>query len=252
MALMNYSLPFGGIGPTTNNWGTIATGLQAPHANAVNGLIYDPAAHQQQDPSASYGPDYYRNNPYAPPHSHTQSNFRNQNYLPPHPTIAHYSQQRGPPQVTPTRTYGENSYSNTGRGSVKNGVSTSTTTTIAQSQFNFNEYSRNSQPASFNTRPTVSRPATQRPTSTTQSRLNQQTRPASSAGKTSENEDKESGGIPGRPSGYVKVQGGQGKNTHTVAVLDYDDDEEDGAVEDDEYYDAADGLNPNSGKSFLL
>lgn len=96
MSLVNYSLPFGGIGTPT--WATLSP-LQSHQATAVNNLLYGPAGHQETDSISSQTgqtPDqYYKNNPYAPPPSHQSTQYRtrnnnnrnNNNYLPPPPPL---------------------------------------------------------------------------------------------------------------------------------------------------------------------
>jgi hypothetical protein len=139
MAIVNYTLPFGGV--QAQNWATISP-LHNQHANAVNDLLYGPVGHQEDDQQDDDG--YYKNSPYAPPqtppHHHQQyrhapnsnnnnNNNNNNNYLPPHPTYQqHPSTLKAQPTVEqhhtsmPTRatsngyqkqgrTYGEGSYS---------------------------------------------------------------------------------------------------------------------------------------------
>lgn len=227
MALINYTLPFGSVGPSSMSWSTIATGLQTPRADAVNGLLYDPADHQPQ-PSQQYNSNGYYNDPYAPPYQRSQFSGHSNHYLPPQPTTR-------PPQtpfsgrssssssvgggggyrtpVQPTRSYSEGSYSS------RQGPEKDTRGTYYE-QVN---YRTDSAPASFsNTRTTPSKP--------TLSRTSNRPRDESTDSSSTD-------AIPERPRGYVKVQGGQGKKTQTVAVVDYDEEES----EEDEYYDAEDG-----------
>ncbi|XP_020799104.1 protein spaetzle 3 [Drosophila serrata] len=77
MALTNFSLPFGALGQP---WGVTLAPLHPIHqlASNTNNLLYSPADHQQQQPHqqqqqqqspADTNPDFYKNNPYAPPQS---------------------------------------------------------------------------------------------------------------------------------------------------------------------------------------
>lgn len=229
MALINYTLPFGNVGPAGMNWGTIATGLQTPRADAVNGLLYDPADHQPEQSQQITNNAYYRNDPYAPPaYQRSQYNGQSNHYLPPRPTTrpTFSRTQNGNKntgsstgfheQVPPTRSYNEGSYSrpvqeNDGRSSFFEQVN----------------YRTDSEPASFSqARTTPSKP--------TPSRTTNRGRVSTTVDNNNNNPD----AIPNRPGGYVKVQSGQGKKTQTVAVLDYDDDDE---SEDDDYFDAENG-----------
>lgn len=271
MALMNYTLPFGGIGPVAPNWGTLSTGFQpSPHANAVNGLLYDPAAHQEAHPPLN--PEYYPNNPYAPPPTMRQFTRRNNNYLPPHPSVQRtttktyhasgYSEHQTPQhQLHTTRTYSESTYSRPPSSA------SSTTTTLSQPKstqyFNNNNQhpfsssthhkpstgvnnnnqrniiSNNNSNNNLNTQTTRARPTVnrQRTSSTPFSSSNSNNNNGRTTPSISNNNNRGIGdqdGIPERPGGYVKVQAGQGKNTQNVAVIDYDTDEE------DEYFDDTD------------
>lgn len=273
MALMNYSLPFGApIGPSGPNWSTLASGFQpatVQHANAVNGLIYDPAAHQQVHPPLA--PDYYPNNPYAPPPPLRQPQFTaSNNYLPPHPspqshhnraptTTKHtgYPHSTQPhPQFPTTRTYGESSYSrpsstNSGGSNQQKG----TQYFNSENPFNNNNNRGNSNVYTTTTTnqrpsntPTRQRPASDtkvntsnnnsRQTSTNNNNSNQNTKQATNnLGSNKNNNNKNTpstGPIPERPGGYVKVQAGTGQKTQNVAVLDYDEDDEDEYYYDDE------------------
>uniref|UniRef100_A0A6P4FPC1 Chromatin modification-related protein eaf-1 n=1 Tax=Drosophila rhopaloa TaxID=1041015 RepID=A0A6P4FPC1_DRORH len=69
MALTNFSLPFGALGQP---WGVTLAPLHPIHqlASNTNNLLYSPADHQQQSPAeAAADPEYFKNNPYAPPQS---------------------------------------------------------------------------------------------------------------------------------------------------------------------------------------
>ncbi|EDV59270.1 protein spaetzle 3 [Drosophila erecta] len=69
MALTNFSLPFGALGQP---WGVTIAPLHPIHqlASNTNNLLYSPADHQQQTPAeAAADPEYFKNNPYAPPQS---------------------------------------------------------------------------------------------------------------------------------------------------------------------------------------
>ncbi|KAH8273637.1 hypothetical protein KR018_005544 [Drosophila ironensis] len=69
MALTNFSLPFGALGQQP--WGVTLAPLHPIHqlASNTNNLLYSPADHQQQSAAEAAGnpPDYFKNNPYAPP-----------------------------------------------------------------------------------------------------------------------------------------------------------------------------------------
>lgn len=235
MALINYTLPFGNMGPAGMNWGTISTGLQTPRADTINGLLYDPADHQaeqsRQFPNlgGNSGGGYYRNDPYAPPYQRSQYDGQSNHYLPPQPTTRSpyrsagadgdggYSRHQVAP---PTRSYGESSYS---RQVQENNAQTS--------YFEQVNYRTDSAPASFSqARPAPTKPSAGRGSGPPRSKVDTGSTVTGS-------------GIPERPGGYVKVQGGQGKKTQAVAVIDYDEDESD----DDEYYDADGGSNGGAG-----
>ncbi|XP_039487754.2 protein spaetzle 3-like [Drosophila santomea] len=69
MALTNFSLPFGALGQP---WGVTIAPLHPIHqlASNTNNLLYSPADHQQQTPAeAAADPEFFKNNPYAPPQS---------------------------------------------------------------------------------------------------------------------------------------------------------------------------------------
>uniref|UniRef100_A0A336M1B0 CSON007138 protein n=1 Tax=Culicoides sonorensis TaxID=179676 RepID=A0A336M1B0_CULSO len=264
MALMNYSLPFGApIGPSGPNWNQLASGFQPVQANAVNGLIYDPALHQQVHPPLA--PDYYQNNPYAPP-AQSASQVRqynnnprtNNNYLPPHrptttkthPGYPHSTQPH--PQFPTSRTYAESSYSSRTPTNNNNGQNQQKNTQYFNSENpylntnNNNNNNKNGYPTTSQQRPSSSTPSRQRPASqNNNSNNNRQTINSQNTNKqTSSNNNKNNnnnsnksnpsskGAIPERPGGYIKVQAGEGKNTQNVAVIDYDTDDE-----DDYYYD---------------
>lgn len=119
MSIVNYTLPFGGLGG--QSWSATISPIQQ-HATAVNNLLYGPAGHQDTDLEPDGTDDeYYKNNPYATPsHRVTQQNYRRNNneYLPPVPiqynTQSTRSQTRSQyqTQTAKPRTYGEGSYSN--------------------------------------------------------------------------------------------------------------------------------------------
>lgn len=218
MALINYTLPFGNIGPAGMNWGTIATGLQTPRAAAVNGLLYDPADHQPEQ-GRQYngnGYNYQRNDPYSPPYQRSQYNGQSNHYLPP-TTRSPFNRAGTSQQVPPTRSYSENSYSRPVQESDGRGAAF----------FEQVNYRTDSAPTGFSqsrttpqNKPTPSRTAT------------------TNRGRGSTTSQSASDKIPGRPGGYVQVQSGQGKKTQTVAVVDYDDEDE---SDNEEYFDAEDG-----------
>ncbi|EDW29005.1 GL19483 [Drosophila persimilis] len=69
MALTNFSLPFGALGQP---WGVTLAPLHPIHqlASNTNNLLYSPADHQQQHPPQQQSPtdpEFFKNNPYAPP-----------------------------------------------------------------------------------------------------------------------------------------------------------------------------------------
>ncbi|KAH8237571.1 hypothetical protein KR038_010055 [Drosophila bunnanda] len=97
MALTNFSLPFGALGQP---WGVTLAPLHPIHqlASNTNNLLYSPADHQQQQPQqqspADSNPEFYKNNPYAPPQpvggyqyqntgNRRKQNNNNNAYLPP-------------------------------------------------------------------------------------------------------------------------------------------------------------------------
>lgn len=279
---MNYSLPFGApIGPSGPNWSTLASGFQpaVQHANAVNGLIYDPAAHQQVHPPLA--PEFYPNNPYAPPPPLRQPQFTpNNNYLPPHPspqthpnrasTTTTTSKHNGyplstqpHPQFPTTRTYGENSYSrpSSTNGGGNNNQQQGTQYFNAENPF-INQNSNNnknnrgnsngSSSSSTSTKnqrpsstPTRKRPASDTKVNTSKNNNNNNSRQTSNNNNNNSNQNTKqtvgsnkgsssTGPIPERPGGYVKVQAGTGQLTQQVAVLDYDEEDEDEYYYDDE------------------
>ncbi|KAH8412975.1 hypothetical protein KR009_007250 [Drosophila setifemur] len=78
MALTNFSLPFGGLGQP---WGVTLAPLHPIHqlASNTNNLLYSPADHQQQTPAEAAGhpPEYFKNNPYAPPQASGGYQYQN-------------------------------------------------------------------------------------------------------------------------------------------------------------------------------
>lgn len=258
MALMNYSLPFGApIGPSGPNWSSLASGFQpaVQHANAVNGLIYDPAAHQQVHPPLA--PDYYPNNPYAPPPPLRQPQFTtNNNYLPPHPpTQSHHTRPSSSsstttkhtgyphstqphPQFPSTRTFGESSYSRPSQNDAGGNQQKGTQYFNAENPFtntNSNSNNKNSRGNPNQRRPasdTKVNTSTNRQGVTNTNNSNQNTK--QTIGRDTNKNSPSTGSIPERPGGYVKVQAGTGQKTQSVAVLDYDDDDEDEYYYDDD------------------
>lgn len=260
MALMNYSLPFGApIGPTGPNWSSLASGFQpaVQHANAVNGLIYDPAAHQQVHPPLA--PDYYPNNPYAPPPPLRQPQFTtNNNYLPPHPpTQSHHNRQpttttkhtgyphstQPHPQFPSTRTFGESSYSRQAQNDANKQQQKGTQYFNSENPFTNNQNSNNNNNKNSRGNPNQRRPAsdtnvntsnTRQTTNTSNNKNNSNQNTKQTIGTNTNKNSASAGPIPERPGGYVKVQAGVGQKTQSVAVLDYDDDESDEYYYDDE------------------
>ncbi|XP_063702673.1 protein spaetzle 3 [Culicoides brevitarsis] len=212
MSLMNYSLPFTSpIGPTGPNWSALASGFQPAGANAVNGLIYDPAAHQPVHPPLA--PEYYPNNPYAAPplrqNNPQQSQFNNNHYLPPHPQ--QHQQQNSRPTTSTTKHTGYP------HSTQPHPQFPQTTRTFGESSYGARQSENQEKTQYFNSRG--------RTPQTTPTQNNNNNRQAT-------NNKQSKNSVPDRPGGYVKVQAGSGGKTQSVAVLDYDDDEE-----DDYYYD---------------
>lgn len=251
MALANYSLPFGGgVGLSSHNWATISPLQQ--HATAVNNLLYGPAGHQESDNS---GPDrYYKNDPYAPPpplSAQQQFRNRNNNYLPPPP-----SQQTSPQftaktqqstrnqfaQTQTTRTYGENSYSNSPSLPPQRNIPVQQLQQSPQPapQY-FNNF--NSRRVTYTPTPPTETVATPQPPIIRNRNTIDSSSPSGAGGNGGAD-----GSVAGSDSGigdnplyphqgssFTRVQAGSGSRTQVHAVLDYDDDggEEEYMDEDD-------------------
>lgn len=242
MSLVNYTLPFGGVG--ASNWATHSP-IQTNHATAVNNLLYGPAGHQESDPIVDQE-QYYKNSPYSPPQQ--ASNFRSRNnYLPPPPsqprqfntqqpatppqTRQQYPQQlihqlpppQQPPQQ-PSRTYIDSSYSqNPSRD---------------DSQYYNNKNNYNNR---------QNRPYTQQPVTVTPPSPITTTPPSTIIDQNGLNDpNKLDPNNPLRPPGFTRVQAGQGSRTQVHAILDYDD--------DSEYYDDGEDQSSNDtpGKTYFL
>lgn len=237
MALVNYSLPFGSSGGPT--WATISPLQSPPHATAVNSLLYGPPG--QND----LNNNFYKNGPYTPPEhiqrqqQQQQYRTRNNNYLPPKPapSIAppYQSSRNGYPQNS--RTYGESGYSQPSGPSSATSYSNSHNNGFYKPP---NEQSFKQNPY----QPQQQLQTTKAPPSRTTSSYNSNSKNIKSNinnnnndNNNSNNNNKNSGnfnvnqaGYPERPPGFIKVQAGTGSRTQGVAVLDYDDDE-------NEYYD---------------
>jgi hypothetical protein len=230
MALVNYTLPFGSIGGPS--WATLSPLQHAPHATAVNSLLYGPAGHQESD-----GHNFYKNQPYAPPtvqQQQQQNGYnqqyrpRNNNYLPPptQPTLTEAKQPprsvyqqsvvQQQPQPQPQRTYGENSYSSQIPPSRQ--VANSNRDNSGYYNTNYDTPTRNYLQPSAATTPAPNSYNTQQ----------QQQQPQQNTA--------DGGYPPSRlPPTYTKVQSGVGSHTQVHAVLDYDPGPDD--EQEDEYYD---------------
>lgn len=244
MSLVNYTLPFGGVG-SAQNWATHSP-IQTNHATAVNSLLYGPAGHQESDQNLDQE-QYYKNSPYSPPQQ--AKNFRSRNnYLPPPPSqprqfntqqpaaapppsqirnqypqqqIHQLPPQQQPHPQQPSRTYIDSSYSqNPSRD---------------DSQYynnNNNNYHQN-------------RPYTQQPV-TVSPPLPITTTPPSTISVPNGliDSNKLDPNNPLRPPGFTRVQAGHGSRTQVHAILDYDD--------DSEYYDDGEDQSSNETPGKIL
>lgn len=220
MALVNYSLPFGGI--PGQNWATISPIQQ--HATAVNNLLYGPAGHQESDLPSD---QLYPNEPYAPPRRTTQQfRNRNNNYLPPVPagpsvprpietqqfhSQSTRSQTRTQFQHTQsTRTYTEESYAKVPPRDIQ------PPNTQYFNSNNGNNNNNNQRHVSFNSQQQ----------SVTESPPPSPSR-SSSTNADDQNNRAKAKVYPSQVPGFKRIQAGQGSRTQVHAILDYDDDEDD-------------------------
>lgn len=229
---MNFSLPFSGPAAAASNWVT-ATTPNPIHVTAVNNLLYGPENHQSPSDSSTFNqqqsPQYYKNDPYAPPSATQQPptqyqrqtyHYRSRNnYLPPALSLnGNQKAQPPPPQhipqlqpplpgdQLPTRTitnYQQQSHH--------------TARTYGESSYESHEfYNENISSSSVNNSDVHSQATPYEAIAAPQTQLTHEP-PAHLS-------DKNLGYPPNRPT-YTQVQAGVGTKTQVHAVLDYDNDE---------------------------
>lgn len=263
MALLNFSLPFGGSVAPSVNWLTTPNPLQhhaaAAAAATTNDLLYSPEGHQ----ASTQHNQYYKNDPYSPPsysqphqqpqpqhhqqqqqqHQtfHYRSRATNNNYLPPpssrsppSDSLQHIPELQ-PPLPEPnhqTRT-------------ISNYQSHHTTRAYGETRYEAHEFFNENFSTNFNnsndsnivsqSSPSRTPSAVYGPIPLTAHPQNNQHLTAATADEeptVAGSDDKAQQQFPIQRPTYVQVQAGQGSKTQVHAVLDYDN---------DDYYDEENG-----------